>query len=235
MTAPWEDPRVREGLERQLASRSALIAGGARALGWKVGFGAPAALEVMQITAPLLGFLTDMTLLESGTRVDVSGWVRGIVEFEVAVVLGSDLGAGASDEEARAAIRAVGPAIELADIDLPIQADQVAGIVAGDIFHRGVVLGEMEESRAGLDITGLVARVLIDGEVRSEVTDLEALTGPYPWIVSTVASSLAANGLRLRAGDVIITGSVIPPIPVTEGRDFGFVLEPFPSISVHVG
>lgn len=234
MSAPWEDPRVQRGLPLQLEHRRRMLAEGATGLGWKVGFGAPAALELMQITAPLLGFLTDATRFEPGDTVEVSGWERGIVEFEVAVVLGSDLGPGASDAEAKAAISAVGPAIELANIDLPLQADQVAGIVAGDIFHTGIVFGEMDEGRAGLDIDGLVARILVDGEQRAETTDLQAITGPYPWIVSTVASTLAANGETLRAGEVIITGSVIPPIPVTEGTEFTFALDPFPPISIRV-
>lgn len=234
MTAPWDDPRVKDGLPLQLGRRRAMLAEGATAMGWKVGFGAPASLELMQISAPLMGFITDATLLDSGASVETSTWQRGIVEFEVAVVLGSDLGPGASDDEARAAIAALGPAIELANIDLPIEPGRVADIVAGDIFHEGIIVGEMDEGRAGLDISGLVARILVDGEERATVTDLEALTGPYPWIVSTVASTLAAYGEVLRAGDIIITGSVVPPIPVTEGSDFTFALDPFDPISVRV-
>ncbi len=216
-SGPWEDMRVRAGLGRQLAKRRRMLEEGASAVGWKVGFGAPSALELMQITAPLLGFMTDATVLEPGATVDTSSWTRGIVEFELAVYLGEDLGPAATEEEARAAISAVGSAIELADIDLPLQAAQVEEIVAGNIFHQGVILGSPAQDRAGLDISGLAARILIDGEERIATTDLQAITGSYPWIVTTVADTLAANGEVLRSGDVIITGSVIPPIPVAEG------------------
>ena len=234
MSAPWDDIRVRAGLARQLATRKRMLDEGATGVGWKVGFGAPSALELMRITAPLLGFVTDATILESGVWVDTAGWDRGVVEFEVAVYLGSDLGPGASDDEARAAISAVGSAIELANIDLPLEAASVEEIVAGDIFHRGVIFGKPDEGRAGLDITGLVARVLIDGEERATTSDLQAITGAYPRIVTTVADTLAANGERLRAGDAIITGSVIPPIRATEGIEFTFILDPFRPISVRV-
>ncbi len=235
MKAPWEDPRVVAGLERQLARRRQMLDRGAKPLGWKVGFGAPAALELMQITAPLLGFMTDATRLESGSVVETADWERGIVEFEVAVYLGRDLGPGSSPNEARAAVSAVGPAIELANIDLPLEASGVEEIVAGDIFHQSVILGDPDPGRAGLDTSGLTARILIDGTERAATADLEAITGAYPWIVSTVADTLAANGECLRADDVIITGSVVPPIPVTEGRDFALVLDPFDPISVRVG
>lgn len=234
MTAPWEDARVIAGLTRQLALRNQILDGGASAVGWKVGFGAPAALELMQITAPLLGFLTDATVYESGATVDAAGWGQPLIEFEVAVYLGSDLGPGAGDEEARAAISAVGAAIELADVDLPIGPEHVDEIVAGGIFHTGVVFGEPDRNRVGLDISGLNARILIDGIERVSTSDLQAITGSYSRIVADVASTLAAMGETLRAGDAIITGSVIPPVPLHEGTEFVFALEPLAPISIRV-
>jgi 2-keto-4-pentenoate hydratase len=225
---------VIEGLERQLEARADLIAGDAGHVGWKVGFGAPSALELMEITAPLLGYLTDATVFDSGASFDTAGWTRGVVEFEVAVWMGSDLGPGASEAEAAASVSAVGPAIEVADVDLPIAPGGVADIMAGDIFHKGVIFGSSDTSRAGLDISEMSARISIDGVERARVLELEAITGAYPWIVSTVASTLASAGERLRAGDVIITGSVIPPVSVDDGREFIFTLDPLPPISVQV-
>ncbi|MGZ5382508.1 MAG: hypothetical protein ACXWH0_00785, partial [Acidimicrobiia bacterium] len=84
-------------------------------------------------------------------------------------------------------------------------------------------------------VDGLVARVLIDGREVATTADLQAITGAYAHIVATVADTLAANGEVLRKGDVIITGSVVPPIPVTQGAEFVFALDPFEPISVRVG
>ena len=229
---PWEDPRIVEGLRRQLAARNEVLRAGAGHVGWKVGFGAPSSLELMQITAPLLGYLTDTTVVDDGATFETGGWTRGVVEFEVAVWMGSDLGAGAGESEAAAAVAAVGPALEVADVDLPVGPDRISDIMAGDIFHRGVIFGARDESRAGLDITGLTAQITLDDEVFATVTELEAITGAYPWIVSTVASTLASAGERLRAGDVIITGSVIPPVSVADADRFTFELAPYDPITV---
>lgn len=234
MTHPWNDPRVVDGLERQLSERRRMLDAGASSIGWKVGFGAPGALRLLDISAPLMGFLTDRTVLEPGATVDVSAWTRGIVEFEVTLYLGEDVGAGAGEAEAAAAVASLGPAIELANVDLPITADGVTEIVAGDIFHEAVVFGNRDPDRAGVDLSGLVGRVLVDGEQRAAVEHLEEITGSYPWIVATVADTLASRGERLRAGDAIITGSIVPPIPVTEGTTFTFALDPIDTISVRL-
>jgi 2-keto-4-pentenoate hydratase len=233
---PWEDPRVIAGLTRQLDDRRRMLESGAGHLGWKVGFGAPSALEMMQIRAPLLGFLTDATVFEPGAEVRTAGWERGVVEFEVAVHMGTDLGEDATPDEARAAVAALSPSIELADISIdPLEAAEVENILASDIFHRGVILGEPDETRSGLDLTGLTARILVDGKEHAVTTDLEQLTGAYDGVVATVANTLAAMGESLRAGDVIITGSVIPPVPVSAGSEFVFELGDFPAISVRLG
>jgi 2-keto-4-pentenoate hydratase len=234
VSGPRDDERISGGLSRQLELRRALLDGGARHVGWKVGFGGAAARESLQLAAPLVGFITDATVIESGSVVDTTQWNRGFIEFEVAVHIGDDVGAGAPESATLDAVAAVGPAIELADIDLPLEAARVGDILAGDIFHRGVVLGTPDPGRAGLDIEGLLARVVVDGEEWAATPDLQANTGAYPGIVSTIADTLAEQGEALRAGDVIITGAVFPPMPLTEGTEFDFALEPLDPISVRI-
>src|SRR5919112_1211896 len=121
-------------MERLLELRGERLAAGERAIGWKVGFGAPAAMEKLGTTQPLVGFLTDGTLLADGSSVEVGGWTAPILEAEIAVHVAADLGAGASPQDVREAIGGLGPAIELADIERP-PADPEE-ILAGNIFHR---------------------------------------------------------------------------------------------------
>ncbi len=232
MTRVWEDPRVAVGLPTMLEARRQALESGATAVGWKVGFGAPASLELMKIEAPVMGYMTDKTIVPTGSQISLDGWTRPVVEFEVAAYIGSDLGPGATPDEARAAVSALGPAIELADIDLPIEPESVSDIVAGNIFHKAVILGVPDPSRAGIDISGLTARIVVDGDERWTVTELEELTGAYPDVVATVADTLASAGELLRAGDLIIMGSVIPPVPGGDGTVFAFALEPLAEITI---
>ncbi len=222
--------KVRRGLERQLRERGELIAAGRRPLGWKAGFGAPASLERFGLDGPLIGFMTDASVLGDGAQVDVTDWGRAVAEPEIFVVLGADIATGADVDEARAAIASLGPAIELANIEPP--ADDVEEILAGNIFHEAVVLGAADPARHGADLEGLDARITVDGVELHRTAQLEDLTGRIVDVISYLSALLATHGETMRAGDVVICGSVVPPIDLGPGMTVGFELHPMSPISV---
>ena len=225
----WDDPAVRDGMRRMLEHRSEYLDRGESTIGWKLGFGAPVWLEKLGLTGPLVGFLPESRQHHPGATVSCQGWVRAVAEPEIAVYLGHDV-----DDPARAAeaISGLGAAIELADIDAP--PEDIGDVLAGNIFHRAVILGEPDPGRAGGDIGGLRARVTRDGTEMADTTDIEALTGGIVTILGHAAALLGAAGETLRAGEVVIMGSVTPPLPVQPGNEISFELAPLAPISVRV-
>jgi len=212
-----------------LARRAELIEGGERTIGWKLGFGAPAWLEKFAIPGPLVGFLPAFRRHFPGATVSVEGWRKPVAEPEIAVFLGSDVD---DPDRVDRAVTAVAPAIELADVHPP--PEDMAAVMAGNIFHRAVILDEPGAGRAGADITGLEAHVMRDGTEEAVVNDLEALTGELVSTLAHTARLLDAFGERLRAGEVVIMGSVTPPLPLQPGTQIGFRLAPLPTITVSV-
>jgi 2-keto-4-pentenoate hydratase len=230
MTAAWEDPRISRGIAAQLRRRRELLNSGHQPLGWKLAFGGPAALERLGINAPLVGFLTDRAVVPSGSTLSLSGWAKPAAEPEITVHLGKDLPAGSDRATAIAAIAGLGPAIEIADVDRP--SDDVEGTLAGDIYQRNVILGREDLTRAGGILDGLTARVLRNGIEIANTTDLQALTGELIGNVCHVANLLAAFGETLQAGQIIIAGSIIPPIWAEPGEEIVFNLASVDSISI---
>jgi len=228
--SPVHDPRIARGMTAQLARRRERLAAGETALGWKVGFGAPAAMEKLGIRAPLVGFLTARALLPSGASISLAGWTKPVAEPEIAVHLGKDLPAGADRDAVKAAIAGLAPAIELADVDHP--PDDVERILAGNIYQRNVILGPRDLSRAGGVLGGLLGRVSRNGTEIATTSDPQAMTGGLTGLVRYVADVLAAFGETLRAGEVIITGSIVPPLSVAPGDDVVFELLPVGAVSV---
>ena len=196
-----------------LELRRKLLDEGAKPLGWKLGFGAPAALEKLGIDRPLVGFLTDRTLLPDGATAHVGDWVKPMLEAEVAVRVGAD---GRIDGYA--------VAIELADLDPP--PEDAGAIVAGNIFHRHVLLGEFRDP-----VEHLTATLTRDGEELGRTDTPDALTGEYAQLVEVVRE---VAGDELRAGDVIITGSIFPPVEVHPGDTLTAEVAPLGSLSVSI-
>ena len=225
----WDDAAVLEGTRRMLDRRSRLIAEGERMIGWKLAFGAPERLRQFGLAGPLVGFLAESNAKSSGSAVSCQGWVHPVAEPEIAVYLSYDV-----EEPDRVAesISGLGAAIELADVDPP--PEDVGAVLAGNIFHRAVILDRPASSRAGGNVAGMRARITNKGTEIADTTDLEALTGSLVSILGHTSRLLQKAGARLQAGEVVIAGSIVPPIPVRPGDEITFELVPLSPISVTV-
>ena len=232
MSAASQDPRIVAGMKRQLELRRTRLAAGDASLGWKLGFGTPAAMQNLGTSAPLVGFLVDRAVVASGARVSIAGWTNPVLEPEIAVTMGRDLPATTDRRTASDAIGALGPAIELADLSFP--PDDVEAILAADVYQRNVVLGRMDRARAGGNLDRLVGRVERDGAPLATVDDLQAAPGDLLDNVMHVASLLASFGEVLRAGEVVITGSVIPPVRAEGATKIRYALDPIDTIEVEL-
>ena len=169
----------------------------------------------------------------SGSTASLAGWTKPAAEPEIAIHLGRDLQDEVSPDQARTAIAALGPAIELVDVDkLP---DDVETILVSNIFHRHVLVGPASAACAGGNLSGLTGRVFRRGAEAHTVLELEANTGRLIDIVREVARVAGMFGESLRAGEIIIAGSVVPPTYTGPDDDrIVFALEPIGRVDVRI-
>src|SRR3954447_1434580 len=207
---PWDDPRIIRGMKVNLETRRQRLASGDRALGWKVGFGAPAMLKQLATSGPLVGFLTENARRPSGAELSFAGWTKPVAEPEIAVHIGQDVAAGAYHKTAQAAIAGISPVFEIVDLQTPPQDPEA--ILGGNIYQRHVVLDQVRPQRLGSSSNALLCRIMRRGVEAARTSDSQANTGQWADIVRHVADVLAAFGERLRAGEIIITGSVVAPL-----------------------
>lgn len=201
-------------MRRLLASRSAALDGGARAVGWKIGFNAPAVQDHFGLTGAVVGYLTDRTVIPLGQVVDVNRWSHPALEVELAIRVGPD-----------GDIAGLAPAVELVDLDLPF--DDIEPILAGNVFHRGVIFGP---EVADLRLTELEGVVNVDGHVVARGT----LTEPPVVTIEFVRVFLADRGAVLAPGDRIIAGSLITPMSIGSGDHYDIEFGPLGSMRVEV-
>jgi 2-keto-4-pentenoate hydratase len=210
----------------------ARIAAGDKPLGWKVGLGAPAAMERLQLQAPVVGFLMQSGLLPNGGSISFKNFTKPVAECEIAARMAKDLGGGATVADALAAVKEIAPAIELADFDPPPTPETVDVALANNVWHRHVVLGDA--SRPGGSVEGLTSHLIRRGVETASTTDSEALTGKLTAIVAHVANTLAAYGETLLAGDIVITGSITPPIMLdADETGLTHALDPIGKVAVY--
>jgi 2-keto-4-pentenoate hydratase len=227
----WDHPLIKKGMPVQLARRRARMAAGEKPLGWKVGLGAPATMQKVGIAAPIVGYLMQRALLLSGSMVSLDGWTKPVAEPEVCVRMANGLGDGTTADAALAAIKEIFPAIELADFNPAPTPDNLDVVLEGDIYQRHVIL--CGNTRFGAGMNGLTSGLMRRGAQVASTTDLEALTGKLGDIVAHVANTLAAYGEKLSAGDVIITGSITPPVTIeVDETELTHAIDPIGEVSV---
>lgn len=211
---PGDDPRVRRGLDAQLRVRRELLALGLARVGWKVGLTDPAVREKLALDAPVVGFVTGENVYRTGEGVPLDPMGRYRVEVEIALTLASDVDPDASLTRVRDAIGTLAPAIEI--VDYRRAGLDLEGIVAHNVFHAGAILNGPGVALRAVVPEELTARALRNGRLERSLDptlrprDLAALT-------RHVARSLAPHGEALRAGDRILTGSLVQPLPVSPG------------------
>lgn len=217
---PWDVPAVVAGMETLLAKRQQLRDGGAAPIGWKLAFGTEAAMSKLGTTGPLVGFLTDATLLADGGECSVGGWTAPKLEPEIAIHLGSG-GEG---------VVGISVAIEVADADLP--PTETETVLAGDIYHRAVVL-DRESPPIPLSHP-IAARIERDGEEIAATADAEAEVGGIEELAAWTVTYLRHFGVETVAGEVIISGAVVPLLDIAPGQRLKNRIEGVGELSVYI-
>ena len=187
--------------------RQALIARGERVAGWKAGFTSRATQQAFKTDQPACGFLLGSGVYASGAEVPTSEFVGLAVEAEVALVMGRALaGPGVTPPQALLAVEGAVPALELIDFRYAGKPTAVDAVADG-VLARAIVLGAplTDVTHLDLSLEGLVYE--LNGAIVATNTAAEVMGSPINSL-AWIANHLGARGLSLRAGDVVMTGSV---------------------------
>ena len=199
----------------QAVLRRLRVARGDARVGLKLAFTNRAAMLRLGVQEPVHGSLHASMLIDHGTQLCMTGRIRPRIEPELAFRLGRDLPAGASLDEAWAAIDAIAPAIEIVDSRYRDFQFCMTDVAADNASASGVVLGPWRRD-AG-DIAALAVQVEIDGEPVASGTTAAILGHPLEAL--RAAADLASRlGLPMQAGTILMAGSATDAIPVKAGQ-----------------
>jgi 2-keto-4-pentenoate hydratase len=191
---------------------------GRRIVGRKAGLTAKAVQLQLGVDQPDFGALfADMQITDGGV-LDPARALQPKAEAEVALVLGTDLtDINTTPEMVSAAVKSVHAAIEIVDSRIADWKITFADTVADNGSSAFFVLAKDGKPLTGLDLYTCGMVMEIDGKLVSQGVGAACLGHPLN-AAAWLASTLAARGDPLKAGDVILTGALGPMVALEVGN-----------------
>jgi 2-oxopent-4-enoate hydratase len=199
-----------------LVARARLDAG-AVLVGRKVGLTSAAMQQMMGVGEPDFGRVFADELIDGGGEVPLAELIQPRAEPEIAFMLASDLaGPGVTVADALAATAYVSPALEVIDSRVADWRIALVDTVADNASSGRVVLGAERVPVGDVDLAAATVALRIDGEQVAEGRG-DAVLGHPAEAVAWLANTLAPFGERLRAGDLVMPGSMTAAAPLAPG------------------
>jgi len=206
--------------------------------GFKIGATGKRMQTYLGLDGPAAGFMAAADVYRHTAVLRFADIIKPGVECEVAVRLARDLPPGpCTMEQAAAAVGEFVAGIEIVENrydDLQTLGTPV--LVADQVYHRAAVMGEQGavDWRA-LDIGSLRGRILVDGVIRDEGVTSDLLGHPLNGLAWLASSSVAAAFGGLKAGQVVMLGSVTPPVWLDGPASVTVDFSPLPVVTVRLG
>ena len=198
-------------------------------VGWKIAATSTAGQQHIHVDGPLAGCLLSARAVEADARVSLARNNMKVAEAEFAFRMGQSLPKRAlaySVAEVLAAVASLHPAIEVPDSRYEdftrVGAAQLIADVACACWF---VIGPATRADwRAVDLAQHGVSAYRNGALAGQGSGAQVLGDPRA-ALAWIANELCTYGEGLRAGDVVITGTCLKPVPVSAGdrvkADFG--------------
>ena len=207
---------VEEAYRVQTAYQGALSADYGAVAGYKIAYTTTALQQASGISEPVAGVILANNVRHSPAVLDSADFLQPGIECEVGVRLGRDLpasGAPYNRDGVSEAVSEVMTAFEVVDNRRTQGQDtqtQLLTTISSNILNAGVVLGEPVTDWRGIHLAGCRGYMTINGELVGEGMGSDVMGHPLEPL-AWLANALAEQGRELKAGMVVITGSIVSP------------------------
>ena len=186
---------------------------------------------LMGIDHPCGGLIFARRIHASPARIRLADHLHVMIECELALRIGRDLAGPAGSftaENVAPAVAAAMPAFELIeDRNADYKSTSALSMIADNCWNAGIVVGPDVAFDPARPPVRTLGRLAINGREGHEGRTEDPLA-TLAWI----ANLADQNGRSLAAGMVVITGSVIPTLPIAAGDRFVFALDGLGSVEI---
>jgi 2-oxopent-4-enoate/cis-2-oxohex-4-enoate hydratase len=199
---------------------------GARVVGKKIGVTSKPVQDMLGVHQPDFGFLLDRMQVEDGATVSLAeaGLIQPRAEGEIAFLLARDLrGPGVTAEQVLDATECVMPCFEIVDSRIRDWKIRIEDTVADNASCGVFVLGDARAAPRALDLAAIRMEIRRNGATVADGLG-SAVQGHPATAVAWLANTLGALGIPFLAGEVILSGSLAPLLPIVPGDRFEMTL-----------
>jgi len=213
------DPEIKiaDAYQIQLRMIQRRIDAGETVIGKKIGVTSKVVMDMLKVNQPDFGQLLSGMVLNEGEPVSMGRLIAPKAESEVAFVLKRDLsGPGVTPAAVLRATDFVMPCFEIVDSRIKDWKIKIQDTIADNASCGVLSLGGVRRDPRHVDLA-LAGMVLEkNGQIVSTTTGASVQGSPVN-AVAWLANTLGALGIALKAGDVILSGSQSPLVPVLAG------------------
>ena len=205
--------------------------GGERVVGKKIGVTSKPVQDMLGVFQPDFGFLTDAMFAADG-KVHMKDHIAPRAEAEIAFKLKKGLkGPGVTAQDVLDATEYVQPCFEIVDSRIKDWKIKIGDTVADNASCGVFVLGAQKVDPRELDLSALEAVVTKNGVEISRGMG-SAVQGAPENAVAWLANTLGEYGMPFEAGEIILSGSLVPLEPVVAGDKMTMTVAGFGSCDV---
>jgi 2-keto-4-pentenoate hydratase len=218
LTEQYPDMDIADAYAVQLAGiKERTEAHGGEIVGWKVGLTSKAMQQMLGVNQPDFGHLLDTMRMDEGTDIDCAEMIWPRVEPEIAFELNADLrGPGVTVGDVMNATEYLIPALEVIDSRIKDWRIKLCDTIGDNASCGRFVLGRSRVRPAGFDVRLVGMNYSVDGDLVSTATAAAVLGHPAK-AVAWLANTLAPYGHYLRAGQVVMPGSLVAAVDAKPG------------------
>lgn len=217
LTERYPDISIEDAYHISLQILERRLAAGEKMIGKKIGVTSKAVQNMLNVHQPDFGFLTDK-MIYSGEMPISKELIQPKAEGEIAFVLKRDLiGPGVTIAQVLAATETVMPCFEVVDSRIENWRIKIQDTVADNASCGLFVVNENAATRPqDVDLVTCGMVVTKNGKTISTGAGAAALGSPVN-CVAWLANTLGQFGIPLKAGEIILSGSLVPLEPVQAG------------------
>jgi len=224
LTETYEGLTVDDAYKISLATYALRKTAGEKDIGKKIGITSDAVMNMLGVNQPDFGFLTDRMWAKNNV-VDTANMILPRAEAEIAFKLKSDLkGPGVTEADVLAATESVAACFEVVDSRVRDWNIKIQDTIADNASCGTMAIGDNWVDPNKVNLLECKVAVTKNGKPLSEGVGAATLGSPLK-AVAWLANTLGERGIPFKAGEIILSGSLVPLEPVAPGDNMHVTIE----------